>query len=74
MSAVERELQSRIDQLGPKEKQQLLEYSRTIRRARPRGTPGTALREVFGILPEEDARQMEQAIEEGCERTDENGC
>jgi len=74
MSTVERELRSRIDQLGPEEKRRLLEYSRTIGSVRPRGTPGSALRDVFGILPEEDARQMERAIEEGCERAEADGC
>jgi hypothetical protein len=73
MSAVERELQSRIAQLGPEEKRRLLEYTRTLGTSRPRGTPGSALRPLFGSISEEDARQMSKAIEEGCEQVDADG-
>ncbi|MCS6923760.1 MAG: hypothetical protein NZM10_05220 [Fimbriimonadales bacterium] len=36
----------------------------------PPGTPGEQLLDLVGVLPEEDAEQMMRAIEEGCERVE----
>jgi hypothetical protein len=36
----------------------------------PKGIPGKDLRRFAGILDPESAREMIQAIEEGCERVD----
>lgn len=36
----------------------------------PRGTPGEKLLRLVGTLSPEEARRMEEAIEEGCERVD----
>lgn len=36
----------------------------------PEGTPGYALLRFSGIITEEDAQAMGQAIEEGCEQVD----
>ena len=73
MSAVERELQQRLARLGPAEKQQMLEYARSLEDASPRGTPPSALVRFFGRISAEDAKEMEAAIEEGCERIDQDG-
>jgi hypothetical protein len=73
MSALERELQMRLSQLGPDEKRRVLEFTRALGTRRPRGTPGSALLPLFGSITDEDAREMLQAIEEGCERIDPDG-
>ena len=39
-------------------------------RALPRGTRGTELLSFVGVLDEAEARRMEEAIEEECERVD----
>ncbi|CEO88677.1 MAG TPA: hypothetical protein GX520_03215 [Syntrophaceticus sp.] len=36
----------------------------------PEGTPGCELLRFSGIITEEDAQAMSQAIEEGCEQVD----
>jgi hypothetical protein len=73
MSAVDRELTIRIAQLDPDEKRRVLEYVRTLGPSRPLGTPGSALRPLFGSMSKEDVAEMRQAIEEGCERIDPDG-
>jgi hypothetical protein len=70
MSAVERELKSRIAQLGPGEKRRLLDYARTLERNSTRGVPGPDLFALAGSLSEEEAREMLQVIEESFERID----
>jgi len=40
--------------------------------ATPRGVPGKKLIEFAGTLSEEDAEELIQIIEEGCERIDDN--
>lgn len=39
----------------------------------PPGTPGAKLLALAGSIPAEDLREMEAAIEEGCERVNEDG-
>lgn len=39
---------------------------------RPPGVPGRELLDLAGTLSDEDARQMLEAIEEGCEQVDPN--
>lgn len=73
MSAVERELQRRLSRLGPAEKAQVLEYTRALGEPRQQGTPGKALLRFAGSIPPEDLREMEDAIEGGCEQVDPDG-
>ncbi len=73
MSAVGRELLRQISQLGPDEKRKVLEFARSLRTDRPRGTPGSALLPFIGCITHEDARRMAEAIEEGCEQIDPDG-
>lgn len=70
MSAVERELQSRIARLGPEEQRRLLAYARTLNPGSKRGVPGPELFALAGSLSEEDAREMLQVIAESFERID----
>lgn len=68
MSALERELQDRLSQLGPDEKRTLLKVAGTLSRTRERGVPGPELLALAGSLDEESAREMLEAIEESFER------
>ena len=72
MSAVERELQKRIAELDAGEKEQVLEFTRTLD-TRRQGTPGAALLRFAGRIPKEDLRQIRDAIEGGCEQVDPDG-
>lgn len=73
MSTVERELERRIAELDQDGKLQVLEFVRALGPGRPQGTPGSALRPLFGSMSKEDAQEMRQASEEGCERIDPDG-
>ena len=61
-----------LDRLSPElqRKAQELVHGLTVSGSKPRGTPGKELMQFAGILDEEGAREMERAIEEGCERID----
>lgn len=72
MSAVERELQRRIAELDAEEKEQVLEFTRTLD-PRRQSTPGSALLRFAGRIPKEDLRQIREAIEGGCEQVDPDG-
>jgi len=70
MSALERELQDRLSELGPDEKRRLLTVARSLRRTPVRGVPGPELMALAGSLREESAREMLDAIEEGFEHVE----
>lgn len=67
MSEIElkEELRREVETLSPAQLQKLLEFARKVKEA-PRGTPGHTLSHLAGTLPDEDAREMMAAIEEGC--------
>ncbi len=46
----------------------VLEFARGLAQSTPHGVPGRELLHLAGTISPEDAEQMRQAIEEGCER------
>jgi hypothetical protein len=62
-----------VAQLPPPLQQTVVNYARTLAEGRPRGTPAHELLKLAGTLDPEDAREMMEAIEEGCERIDLDG-
>jgi len=50
----------------------VLELVRSLATAPPQGVPAQDLLAFAGVISPEDARQMIQAIEEGCEQVDAN--
>ncbi len=66
------ELLREIDRMPAEAQRQVLHLARYLSRT-PKGTPIEELRPLAGILDEESAREMRQAIEEGCEQVDLNG-
>ena len=70
-TALDREIQSRVSELAPEQKRQVLDYARALGEAPRRGVPGKALLRFAGTIPEEDITVMERVIEEECERIDE---
>jgi len=48
-------------------------YIQALVNMRPRGTPGTALLRLAGTLGDEDAREMSEAIQTGCEQVGRDG-
>ena len=70
MSALEEELSERLKKPRPEQREQVLEYTRSLDKEPLRGTPSEALRPFLGIWSKEDADAIERAIEEACERVD----
>ena len=67
---LEKELRTRLAELAPEQQQQVLEYARALGEAPRRGVPGRALLRFAGKISADDAREIERAVEEGCEGVD----
>jgi hypothetical protein len=50
----------------------VLEFTQALALSLPKGVPGKQLLRFAGVIEADDTRVMSQAIEEGCERVDEN--
>lgn len=70
MATLERELSERFAQLEPDQQRAVVEYARALAETPRRGVPGSALLRFAGTMPADVAREMAQAIEEGCEQVD----
>jgi hypothetical protein len=64
------EIVARVDRLSPEMQEEVLRFVASLRTASPKGENGAALRRFSGSLDPASAREMIQAIEEGCERVD----
>ena len=72
-SRMRNELITQIDQLPSTEQQRVLDFVRSLASPKPDGLSGKEMLRFWGILDSEDARMMQEAIEEACERIDDNG-
>ena len=68
------ELLSYLGQLGSNDQARVVDFARTLAGSQRtiRGTSGKDLLKLAGTISHEDAQQMIEAIEEGCERIDAN--
>ncbi len=71
-SVIENELRKAIHQLPLPQQQQVLEYARSLSKLPLKGVPGMSLLRFAGTIEADDLEQMKQAIEDGCEKVDEN--
>ena len=69
LPAVKAQILSDLDQLSPEKQKRAAELVRQLVPP-PKGVSGRDLLRFAGILDAESAREMEEAIEEGCERVD----
>lgn len=69
---IKQEILKRLDQLPPQLQRQVLEFSQGLALSVPKGGPGVDLLRFAGVLGDEDAKAITEAIEEGCERVDSN--
>ncbi len=67
-SAMEKELLKQLEQLGPEEQRQVLDFARTLATCKQCGTPGESLIRFGGSIDAADLAIMAEAIEQGCER------
>lgn len=65
---MEKELLNQLDQLGPKEQRQVLDFARTLAACKKGGTPGECLIRFAGTIDAADLAIIAKAIEEGCEQ------
>ena len=61
-----------LDQLSPALQRRALELVHKLVES-PLGVSGASIQHLFGILDKESAREIEEAVEEACERVDSDG-
>lgn len=71
MSAtIKQQILSDLDRLSPEQQRQAAELVRGLAAPLPRGASVEDLLTIVGTLDDESARQMREAIEDGCEQVD----
>jgi hypothetical protein len=71
-TSITQEIVERLHELPASQQQLVLEVVRSLASQKPQGVPAKDLLALTGAITAEDARQMMDAIEEGCERVDAN--
>jgi hypothetical protein len=66
---IKEELLASLEDLPEERQLQVLSFARSLN-AVPRGVPGKDLLRFAGALDDQSAREITDAIEEGCERVD----
>lgn len=70
---LEAEIPEQLEQLPSEQQRKVLEFACSLVTAQVRGVPGKDLLRLAGIIDSEDLTSMKQAIEEGCEKVDQDG-
>ena len=70
MPAVKAQILNDLNQLSPTQQRRAAELVRGLVSALPKGASVEDLLRVVGVLNDEAAHEMMEAIEEGCERVD----
>ena len=70
--SITQEILARLHELPASQQQLVLEVVRSLASHKPQGVPAKDLLPLTGTITAEDAREMTNAIEEGCERVDAN--
>lgn len=68
--SITKEIVERMQGLPVPHQRLVLEVVRSLASVPPQGVPAHDLLAFSGVISPEDARQMSQAIEEGCEQVD----
>jgi hypothetical protein len=71
--SITQEIVERLHELPAAQQKLVLDLVRSLASDKPQGVPAKDLLPLTGAIAAEDARQMTNAIEEGCERVDANG-
>jgi hypothetical protein len=70
MPAIKEQILNDLDRLSPEQQQRAAKLVHDLVSTLPKGASGRDLLRFAGTLDDESARQMTEAIEEGCERVD----
>jgi len=65
-------IKEQVDKLSLEQQRRVLEFAQALALAKPRGATWAELLPFAGSIPRDQLKQMSDAIEEGCERVDEN--
>jgi hypothetical protein len=71
-ASIKQEIIKQLDKLPLELQRRVLDFAHALVMSTPRGMSGKDLLRFAGIIDEEDLKAMEKAIEEGCERIDED--
>ena len=66
-SDISEQIQAELEYLNPAAQEQVLNFLRQLNRSN-KGTPGKVVASFAGSIDQEDLKQMEEAIEQGCEQ------
>ena len=67
MSTIDREITELLHLLPELQQQRVLKFARELAEVKPQGVPGSSLIVFGNRIPADDLRQMQEAIEQGCE-------
>ena len=68
-SIIKNEILHRLKNMPYELQRKVLDFASSVEEAEPlKGVPGSVLLKFSGIIDKESAREMEEAIEEECER------
>ncbi len=71
-SAIGDQVLKRLDQLPVELQQRVLDFADALTASSPRGVSGKDLLPCAGVLSEDDAREISEAIQSGCEQVNPN--
>jgi hypothetical protein len=69
---VKKQIISQMGLLDYEHQRRVLDFARALVVTCPKGVPGKQLLSFAGTIPADDLKTMEQAIEDSCEKVDQN--
>ena len=69
---VKKEIINQMGQLDYEHQKRVLDFARALAVTGPKGVPGKLLLSFGGTYPADDLREMKKAIEDNCEKIDQN--
>ncbi len=67
-TTVQKQLREQLEHLPAEQQHQVLEFARSLVKAKGSGVPGKDLLRFAGAIDAEDLMAIERAIHEGCEK------
>ena len=73
ITEIKKQIIDDLDKLPIEMQKRVKDFVQALVISKPKGTPGKDLLKFAGILNDEDAKEIREAIEEGCGKVDKNG-
>lgn len=71
--SIKQEIVEQIDKLPIELQKQVLDFVHNLVSLEPKGISGKEISRFLGIMTAEEAKEISDAIQEGCERIDDSG-